>query len=288
MAYRTDLALESEQRVRASGEVPGISKRERRCPGTGFEVTEITVETDEAAELLGKPRGRYITVKCRSGRLSELCGSASARAECIAAELRGLIGVPERVLVAGLGNMQITPDSLGPRTASGILATRHIKRLAKDLDTSELADVTVISAGVMGQTGLESQELVRAVCREAEPELVIVVDALACSELGHLGSTVQLCSTGISPGSGVANARSELSEKTLGVPTVAIGIPTVTDCAVIAQASGGQIGQEYAGMIVTPRDIDSLVQRSAGLLSLGINLALHPTLTAGELMMLTS
>ena len=280
MSMRTDLAYESEQRVSAGGGAEGISKSERRYESAGFEVTEITVETEAGAELVGKPVGRYVTVRCAEGRLSDGCETAEERAECIAKELTGLIGHPERVLIAGLGNTQITPDSLGPRAAGGILATRHIKLLAKDLDTSELADVSVISAGVMAQTGVESQAVVKAICREVEPELVIVIDALACSELSHLGSTIQICDTGISPGSGVENARSELSEKTLGVKTIAIGIPTVTDL------SSSECEGEAGRMMVTPKDIDSLIGRSSGLLSLAVNRALHPTLTQQELALL--
>ena len=210
MPYRTDLALEAEQRVNTSGRLRGVVKEERRCESAEFEITEINIENEEAAGQLGKPVGRYITVRCSRGRLSDCCRDAAARAECIARELTRLTPLPGRVLVAGLGNTLITPDSLGPAAASGILATRHIKRLARELDTDGLAEVSVISAGVMGQTGIESAAVVKALCREVEPDLVIVIDALACSELSHLGSTVQLCSTGISPGSGVENARAEL------------------------------------------------------------------------------
>ncbi|MBR4555735.1 MAG: GPR endopeptidase [Ruminococcus sp.] len=287
MLPRTDMALESEQRASASGKIEGIIKKERRCKSCGLEVTEISIVTEEAAGLIGKPAGKYTTIKCSTGRLYDCSGRERQRAELLSRELRRMIGHPERILVAGLGNMKITPDSLGPRTVSGVLATRHLKRLAKDLDTSELADVSVIGTGVMGQTGIESAEIVRAVCRETEPELVLIIDALACSELSHLGSTVQLCDTGISPGSGVENARSELSAATLGVPCVAIGVPTVTDCAVIAETSGGKAAPEYAGMIVTPKDIDVLVDRSASLIAMGICRALHPALSQEELALLT-
>lgn len=286
MPYRTDLALESEQRVNASGALRGIVRQQRTYAAAGFEVTDIKIVLEEAAAALGKPKGRYVTVSCREGRLSDCRGDAAEQAECLAAELAGLIRLPQRVLVAGLGSTAVTPDSLGPAAAAGILATRHLKRLAPELDTSELSEVSVISAGVMAQTGIESAAVVKALCEEVRPELVIVIDALACSELEHLGSTVQLCSTGISPGSGVGNSRAELSEASLGVPTAAIGIPTVTDCSVIAEAAGGSSLPEHLGMIVTPKDIDLLIKRSAALLSAGINRALHPTLSQEELAML--
>lgn len=288
MAYRTDLALESEQRVSACGALPGIEKQEREYSAAGLRVTDIEVRSEEAAAALGKPIGRYVTVSCRHGRLSDCYADAAAQAECIASELRGLVNLPGRVLVAGLGSTAVTPDSLGPAAAAGILATRHLKRLAKELDTSELAEVTVISPGVMAETGIESAAVVKALCEEVRPELVIVIDALACSELGHLGSTVQLCSTGISPGSGVGNCRAELSKATLGVPTAAIGVPTVTDCSVIAEAAGGSSLPEHLGMIVTPKDIDLLIRRSAAVIAAGINRALHPSLSQEELEMLLS
>ena len=286
MPYRTDLALESEQRANASGRMKGIIRQQRTCTAAGFEVTDIEIVSEEAAAALGKPMGRYVTVSCRRGRLSDCAADAAAQAECIAAELSGLVRLPARILVAGLGSTAVTPDSLGPAAASGILATRHLKRLAPELDTSELSEVSVISAGVMAQTGIESAAVVKALCEEVRPELVIVIDALACSELEHLGSTVQMCSTGISPGSGVGNSRAELSEATLGVPTAAIGIPTVTDCSVIAEAAGGSSLPGHLGMIVTPKDIDLLIKRSAALLSAGINRALHPSLSQEELAML--
>lgn len=283
MSMRTDLALESEQQARASGEIEGVRKRERHSSAAELDITEIEITGSGAAELLGKPIGHYVTLRSTGGRFSDRCGLMEAEAECLAAEIVRLSKRPERILFAGIGSRDITPDSLGPRCASGVLATRHIKRLALDLDTSMLAEVTVTAPGVMGQTGVEAQTLIRALCREVEPQLVMIVDALACSELSHLGSTLQLCDTGISPGSGVENARAELSEATLGVPCIAIGVPTVTDCSVIAEASGGDTNGEYSGMIVTPRDIDLLVSRTAALISAAVNKALHPTLTRQEL-----
>ncbi len=283
---RTDLAMEAEQQARASGELKGVIKQERTVRSAGFEITEIEITTPDAAGLIGKPMGKYVTVKCSSGRLSDLLFDMSDRAECIAGELTRLAPLPCSTLVVGLGSRKITPDSLGPQAADSILATRHIKRLALDLDTSSLSEVSVIAPGVMAQTGVEAAGIVKALCRELKPELVLVIDALACSELSHLGSTVQLCTTGISPGSGVENARAELSFETLGVPTCAIGIPTVTDCSVIAEAAGGSLLPEHRGMIVTPKDIDELISRSSAVIAAAINRALHPSLTQEELALL--
>lgn len=275
--------MESEQQAAAGGDIPGLEKTVRIIEGAQLELTEIRITGDEAARRLGRAKGTYITARSTSGRLCDACECSAERARALAGVLTGLIGEKGRFLIVGLGNTEITPDSLGPRTASQVLATRHIKKLASDLDTSELAETAVIAPGVMAQTGMEAQTIVRSLCRETEPELVIAVDALACAELGHLGSVVQLCSTGISPGSGVENARAELSEATLGVPTVAIGVPTVTDCAVIAEQCGGELEERFSGMIVAPRDIDALVKRTAELISEAVNLALHPTLSPEDL-----
>ena len=192
-------------------------------------------------------------------------------------------------MFAGLGNRAITPDSLGPLTAEKIFATRHIKRLAKDIDTSDLSDVTVITTGVMAQTGVESSETVKALADLVKPDAIIIADALACSDISHLGTTVQLTDTGISPGSGVENARKELSQKTLGVPCIAIGVPTVADMNTIAEGLCiSYIPKEFNGMLVTPKSIDNLVLRSAGLIATAVNRAFHPSLSDEEIASLIS
>lgn len=280
---RTDLALESAQQVSLHTHMAGVSQLRRSYSSIGIEVTEITVETQEAAHLLGKPCGKYITLESTDGTFSSYSDFFDGRAECLAEELKRLCDIPERVLCAGLGNRAITPDSLGPETASKVFATRHIKKLAKDLDTSELSEVTVITTGVMAQTGIESSCAVKAVCDAVSPELVIVVDALACSDVSHLGTTVQLCNTGISPGSGVENARKELSQHTLGVPCIAIGVPTVTDADAIASLGNAALPENLSGMIVTPKSIDSLITRTSALLSCAVNRLLHPSLTREEI-----
>lgn len=279
---RTDLAVESEAVSRGCG-VEGIEKNTAEDAASGFELTEIIIKSGDAARAVGRPCGRYLTARCISGRLCDSVELAAARSELLSRRIRALAGDPERTLIVGLGNTEITPDSLGPRTAAQVLATRHIKRLARDLDTTGLGETAVIAPGVMAQTGMEAQAVVRSLIRELSPELVIAVDALACAELDHLGSTVQLCDTGISPGSGVENARAELSERTLGVRTIAIGVPTVTDCAVIAEQCGGTADGALSGMFVSPRDIDALVIRTASLIAEAINLSLHPSLSREEL-----
>ena len=284
MSIRTDLALESAQRVSLTGNLGGVSQERRSYASAELDVTEITVETDKAQQLLGKPKGRYITVESRSGAFSSYSDKFTERVGALAGELAALHEIPDRVLVAGLGNRNITPDSLGPRTAARIFATRHIKMLAKDLDTEDMREVSVLTTGVMAQTGIESSEAVKAVCDRVKPQLVIVVDALACSQLSHLGTTVQLCDTGISPGSGVENARRELSQSTLGAPCIAVGVPTVADAQALADAADSEdFARDFPGLIVTPKSIDDLIWRTSLMIAAAINKALHPSLTQEEI-----
>ena len=182
------------------------------------------------------------------------------------------------VLFAGLGNRQITPDCVGPLAADKILATRHIESgVLKAL--GELERVSVISPGVLAQTGLESAELIRLIAARISPSLIIVCDAFACSDMENLGCTVQLCDTGISPGSGVHNSRAEISQNTMGIPCIAIGIPTVAEISAVS----GIKDEKYKGMIITPSRIDTIVSHGAALISLAVNLAIHRQLTIEEI-----
>lgn len=275
MAVDTDLAMEIFDDERENGgELSGVSCKKIFDEPSHFEITEIDILTEAAAKRLKKPVGRYITLEAQqplyeySPYFGAQC-AAAARALSRVCEGRGA------VLFFGLGNRRITPDSVGALAADRVFATRHIKRLSQELDTDELGELSVISAGVLAQTGIESAELASAVCRQLAPSQVIVCDALACSEPSHMGRTIQLCSTGISPGSGVDNARAELSEKTLGVPAAAIGVPTVSRIM-----SGDS---RFEGLLVTPKPVDKLVLRAAELIAAAVNLYLHPTLTADEI-----
>ena len=277
ISKRTDLALESANEVKAAeSRLPDgveVSENESAC----FKTTSVSVNSEAAAKKIQKPRGKYITLET-PGRLDMRPENFADSAAELSKNIKSLVGSPESALVVGLGNMQITPDSLGPRVAGHIFATRHIREKAPELYSDGLGEVSAISPGVMGQTGIEAGEVIKSVCEALKPSAVIAVDALACSEISHLGRTVQLTDTGISPGSGVMNSRKELSQKTLGVPCVAIGVPTIADL--------GENGGEP--MMVTPRTVDRLVGCSAQLIAAGINLALHPGLELEEIVSLTS
>lgn len=274
MVFRTDLALESISCDRLPDSVH-ISTR-----GRAFSITEIIIDDDSCLSTIGKGKGRYITLE--GGSLSRFSDDYKLMAQELADELSRLL--PEGdVLVAGLGNNDITPDAIGPQTAAKVLATRH---LGGELDADEkmfltsLRNVSTFSGGVMGQTGIETAEIIRAVAAEIKPKAVIAVDALACNDISRLGTTIQITDTGISPGSGVSNQRMELSEKLFGIPVIAVGVPTVVDMHTIVRSlTGKNINMELPNIMVTPRDIDRLIERASQLLAFGINLALQPTLT---------
>ena len=274
MSINTDLANEAYDQLTGSEKVSGVRFDERYDEKSQFRITDIEVLTETAAQKLGKPIGRYITLKA-DNPFYEYCGCFTERCSAIAAELAKVCAEKSSALFLGLGNRKITPDSLGPICADKIFATRHIKRLAAEKETGELSELSVLSAGVMAQTGFETLEITQALCLKIKPAQVIVCDALACSDPFHMGRTVQLCSTGISPGSGVENSRDELSQKTLGVPTAAIGIPTVSRIF--------SDDKRLKDIIVTPKPIDKLVSTAAVMLSQAVNIYFHPTFTAEEI-----
>lgn len=278
MAFsRTDLAVEQ---TGTDSSYPGITVRER---GSAFRITDITIDTDSHGAAIGRRKGRYLTLE--TADLHHITPQLREQAAELANELRQFIP-PGAVLVAGLGNADITPDAIGPETAGRVLATRHLRRELSDNapDTAflrGLRQVSVLANGVLGQTGIETAELIAALRRTVDPACVIAIDALACSDLRRLGTTVQISDAGISPGSGVRNARTELSRRTLGVPVIAVGVPTVVDLhTVVTQAADGRTDlQSVPNMMVTPRNIDELLHHAAKLLALSLNLALHPQLS---------
>lgn len=276
---RTDLACESpalEGLDRAGAEGVEVSKEDLE----GFSLLSVTISSTAGAELLGKPEGHYYTLEL--GRSSAIQPEDFSRSVRAVAELirRGSAGGRmSRVLIAALGNPDITPDAIGPLTAANVLVTAHLKE--RHIDGFESFSSTVLCrTGVLGTTGMESAAQIAAICRQVQPELVIAVDALAGTEVGRLCRSVQICDSGISPGSGVGNDRQELSESSLGVPVLAIGVPTVIDASALCQREG------IERMFVTPRDIDAQVRTAGKILGYGINMALHPGLEIEDMEML--
>lgn len=279
---RTDLAVEMFDPD--SDKLPrGIKRRIRKS--SACTVTEITVEDDSAGRRIGKSKGTYITVE--TDRLSAHPSEFSEQSENIAAEISSLVDSREHILIVGLGNDCITPDSLGPLTAKRIIATRHIAG-ESIIDTGlKLCSVSVLAAGVMGQTGIESSELIYAVCEKIKPDCIIAVDALACSDISRLGTTIQITDSGISPGSGVQNRRKELSRETLGIPVIAVGVPTVVDMhSIVRSITGSPPDHHLPNMMVTPRDVDKLIDRTAHLLAFSLNRMAQPGLSNEDILSL--
>ncbi len=284
MKFRTDLALERQELIKT--ELPGIKVREEEtaeCKKTFIEITNSA-----SAEKLGKGIGKYITLEMT--KFSDDSAASEERVRIISESLNELLP-PGAVLVAGVGNADMTSDALGPQTASQIFATRHIDEdLRKNAGISEpLRSVCSVSTGVLGQTGLESGEYIKSICSTVKPDCVITVDALAAGSVKRLGKTIQMSDTGIAPGSGIGNTRVRIDEKLLGVPVIAIGVPTVVDALSLSCELSGISpdkikNQEVAGnLVVAPKDIDLLVKNASYLLALSINTALQPTLTTEEI-----
>lgn len=280
---RTDLAIEATQLLTDQGaeHIPGVTVEERE--NQGFSVTRVEITNEEGAEATGKPCGSYRTLEL-TGLLRREAGAFPRAAQALAEELSALLpeGEQRSALVVGLGNRLVTPDAVGPRTADHILVTRHLIQHNPE-QFGPFRPVAALAAGVLGTTGVESGELIRAVAQAIRPEVVVAVDALAARSVHRLCSTVQLADTGIIPGSGVGNARTALNQETLGVPVIAIGVPTVVDAATLAADLTGQEPEgELTDLLVTPKDIDVLVSDLAKVIGYGIDLALQPGLTVED------
>lgn len=291
---RTDLALEArelwQQSAGQTTKLEGVRAREGERFGLPVTVVEVLDERGEKA--LGKGRGTYVTVELFGlARREKAVFARSVRA--VAEQLRGLLGElkgDDCVLVAGMGNRAITPDCIGPEVCRHTLATRHLLEQLPE-QFAGFRPVAVLAPGVLGTTGMESGETVKAVCAALRPARVVVVDALACRGVERLCSTVQLTDAGIAPGSGVGNRRAALDRESLGIPVAAIGVPTVIDGATLAADLTGQAVPEGAPgreLLVTPRDIDSRAADIAKVIGYAIDLALHPGVELEELELLLS
>lgn len=289
---RTDLALESRE---LNSDIEGVEEQtEERERMT---VSRIKITDRTAAEKLDKPIGKYVTLDA-----PELCNRPLDLFEQMSAalseELRDMFtGLKDdaTVLVVGLGNRSITSDSLGPRVAERIYVTRHVTEYMPDALPGTVRSVCSVAPGVLGVTGIETMEIVRGVKEYAKPDMIIAIDALASRRAARINTTIQLTDTGISPGSGIGNNRKGLNSEVFGVPVIAIGVPLVVHAATITQevisliadktglhgdeeklkGLAEQVISENLGqMVVTPKDIDSIVEDMSGIIATGINMAL--------------
>ena len=286
---RTDLAVEAHELCRESAEktsqLQGVAARSYHSGSC--RVTRVEVLNQQGAEALGKPVGHYITLEVQPllhGDEQLFFESAGA----LSRELRSLL--PEGdgpVLVAGVGNRSMTPDAVGPLALQSVLVTRHLLR---QLHLEGFRPVSAVAPGVLGVTGLETQEFLRGIVGQTRPSLLIVIDALAARNMRRVCATVQLSDTGITPGSGVGNHRAALTRETLGLPVFSVGVPTVVDAATLISDALERQGtadvpqlQEEENFFVTPQDIDAQVAALARVVGYGISLALQPQLSPQEL-----
>ena len=316
-SVRTDLALEERERFESDDvEISGVILEEDFDEEQEIRTTRVEIETENGAKIMGKPVGTYLTIEAPNlavpddGSQMEIASRLSAHISALIGKIRQKREIKEEdlsVLVVGLGNRDVTPDALGPYVADHLCVTRHIvKEYGKYAMGMEHANmISAIVPGVMGQTGMESAEIVRGIVQETHPDLVIAVDALAARNSKRLNRTVQIADTGINPGSGVGNHRAGMMEESLGVPVIAIGVPTVVDAATIANdtmenfvhtlenseslkgvgnalrsCSTGEkqefikdlVAPHLNGMFVTPKDVDELVHHISHTIAEALNM----------------
>lgn len=286
MARRTDLAVEEKELFEESAthQLTGVKARDEDYNGIVATVVEILDE--RGAESLHKPVGTYITLEL-TDYVKKKQDSFPPAVEAISNYLNVLLEDVQLdlVLVVGLGNKAITPDAIGPLVTEQMFVTRHLIQQLPDFFGTYRA-TCVLAPGVLGMTGMESAEVVKALVNQLKPSCVVVVDALASRNLGRVCTTVQLSNTGIVPGSGVQNARAALNRDCLGVPVLAVGVPTVVEVGTLAEDYQATSLVEDCGglpMVVTPRDIDAKVLELSKAISYGLNMALHPGLTMDDI-----
>ena len=289
MAFRTDLAVEAIENHKTAAALPHVRQSDRTLEG--FAVHEVRILSEDAAREIGKPQGRYLTLELDA--LIRREEDAFPRAcKALSTLLRELLPRPNDgpVLIAGLGNRMITPDAIGPQTADHVIATRHLVAQSPAI-FADWRPVSALAPGVLGQTGVETGEVICGVLDRVRPAVVIAVDALAAGRLSRLLRTVQLADTGITPGAGVGNARAALNEETLGVPVIAVGVPTVVDGATLAHEISSQLGQPACEalddlsqpVMITTRDIDREVADISRMIGYAVNMALHPHLSVADI-----
>lgn len=275
---RTDLALESRERIEADqGTLRGVTFEEIHDEKRNVKITKVKIETENGAKAIGKPVGNYVTIEAPDMLLPDE-GIHRELSQVLAEWLKELLGEDaESVLVVGLGNREVTPDALGPEVIGNLYITRHILKEYGQYAFPEkkVASISGIVPGVMAQTGMETLEIIKGIIRETKPQKVIAIDALAARSVKRLGRTIQLADTGINPGSGVGNHRKGLNEESLGVPVIAIGVPTVVDAATIVYdvcQDVEKIPGGIAGMFVTPKNIDETIRSLSFTISEALNM----------------
>ena len=267
---RTDLALELKEEVEDQSE--GSEMHTLQSGVSDIRENVIKVTNQKGERVLGKPIGTYVTLESEMLRKDDE-SIHEPFVVLLKSHLKNMMGVANKVLVVGLGNRNVTPDALGPYVVDNLYITRHL--LCEGI-VEGVNEVSAICPGVMAQTGIETLHLLKAVCKDIKPDVVIAVDALAAREAKRLNATIQICDTGIAPGAGVGNDRKKINEKTLGVKVIAIGVPTVISVnAIIATVAEEYkvegIPDSLLSMFVTPNNIDEAVKRVSYTISEALN-----------------
>ena len=296
MSIRTDLAFESKDFYCSSKNIsdfPGVISKKKNFKG--FEITTVKVTDDEGEKAIGKPKGCYITFEADPLLMREKDSFENA-CNLIKDILKDVLpDINGTALIVGLGNQNITSDALGPYTLKNTIVTRHLIEKIPEY-FGEMRSVAAIAPGVLSTTGFETEEIISTIAKNKDISLVIAIDALASRSIKRLCRTVQISDTGISPGSGVGNHRRALNRETLGVPVIAIGVPTVVYASTLAydvavnagiEVSENSISTYSRDLLVTPRDIDENIKDMAKLIGYGINLSLQD-ITIEDINMLLS
>ncbi|MCT4543603.1 MAG: GPR endopeptidase [Vallitalea sp.] len=316
---RTDLAIEAREMVGEEDvEIKGVEVIVDNINDIDLSITKVNILDEYGAKELNKPIGSYITMECELMKQNDPEAHEKIVRE-LAKQLNELVKVDKdmTVLIVGLGNRDVTPDSLGPRAVSNILVTRHLFKEFGEPEGDGLNKVSAIIPGVMGQTGMETFEIIQGIVNKVKPSVVIAIDALASRRTSRVNSTIQIADTGVHPGSGVGNRRQGLTKESLGVPVIAIGVPTVVDAATIVNDTMEELLVEmkkqakenseiydminniseqekyqlikeilypYVGnMFVTPKEIDAVIKRLSNIIASSLNIMLQPSMEFDEI-----
>ena len=303
-----DLAVEAHALLRGDTqqEIPGVTESKENFENA--EVTTVVIQNPAAAQMMGKAPGTYITIDAAGLRESDPIVHDSI-AEVLAEKLSGILSIQRippnaHVLLVGLGNWAATPDALGPKVISRVFVTRHLHKYIPDQIGPGIRPVSALSPGVMGITGIETAEIIRGTVEKIAPACVIAIDSLAASSVERICSTIQIADSGINPGSGVGNLRQALDRNSLGIPVIAIGIPTVVNADIIMYEAFNNLCSSVPGMSgqitdatlqqtvdniltpfgghlsVTPKEIDSLINNASRCVATALNQSLHQDITS--------
>ena len=319
-SVRTDLAIEArelaQQNAQAADQLEGVDVETKEDPD--YFLTHVRIHSEEGSRLMGKPKGDYITLESEKLKENDVeCHEKIIK--LLAENIRSLVnfGEDDCILVAGLGNWNITPDALGPKVVSKILVTRHLQGTLPEEIEKTVRPVAAVSPGVMGITGIETGEILKGIVDKLQPSLLIAIDALAARRSNRINAAIQMSDTGVAPGAGVRNKQMMLDKESLGIPVIAIGVPTVVDAATLVNDTMDRILGEmmqqtekgsafyqtlqsleqeekyqmitdilgpYTGnMFVTPKEVDAVVDRLANIIANAINIAIHPGVTMEDI-----